>query len=197
MRSYPHRGLIDRDKDSDIMRTIAVETLFIRTRPYQGSSMDSNSGQSLLQSLTREQCLKLLGAARVGRFCANIDDQLTVLPVNFALFENAILIRSFPGTKLNAAVAGLKVAFEVDDFEPDGSAGWSVLVRGNCREVTFGGEVVKALAVPLDTPPFRDRPNRLIRIETTQMTGRRFARPDPRADEGHDQQFHDEVDGRD
>ncbi len=127
-----------------------------------------------LQELTRSECEELLAATRVGRFCAEIDGQLTVLPVNFVVFEHDILIRSFSGTKTLAAESGLRVAFEIDDFANDGTTGWSVLVRGTVREVVLGGEVVKATAAPLETWAFKNRPNRLIRISTTSMTGRRF-----------------------
>lgn len=134
------------------------------------------SGQPFMRPLPRAECMDLLASAHVGRFCANVGDELVVLPVNFAMFERDILVRSYPGSTLDAAQAGLQVVFEVDHFESDGSAGWSVLVRGAAREISVGGEVVKAIAVPLQTWAFRESPSRLIRIATTAITGRRFVR---------------------
>ena len=139
--------------------------------------MHLDEAQTFMHSLNRRECMELLGTTNIGRFCANIEDELIVLPVNFALFEQDILVRSYPGSKLSAAAAGMNVVFEVDRFTDDGTAGWSVLVRGRAREISVGGEVVKAIAVPLKTWAFREAPTRLIRIATTSVTGRRFERP--------------------
>jgi uncharacterized protein len=72
----------------------------------------------------------------VGRIAVTIGVMPAILPVNFALVGQHIVVRTVPGTKLDAAVRRAIVAFEVDSYAPDGSSGWSVLVQGHFSEVT-------------------------------------------------------------
>ncbi len=129
-----------------------------------------------LEHLSREVCQQLLSTMHVGRFGASVNALPVVLPVNFTLFENDILVRTFPGTKLDLAIANSVVAFEVDSFQPDGSSGWSVLVQGVAREIVNPGELVKARSVTLPTWAYVARPDRLVRISTRSMSGRRFVK---------------------
>ena len=129
-----------------------------------------------LDQLSRNECQQLLRTVCVGRFGASVDALPVVLPVNYTLFENDILVRTFPGTKLNVALANSVVAFEVDSFEPDGRAGWSVLVQGIAHEITNAAELLKARSVVLPTWAYETRPDRLLRISTQSMSGRWFGK---------------------
>ena len=61
-----------------------------------------------------------------------------ILPVNDFVFDHGVLFRTAAGTKLDAAVRGIVVAFEADAYDPGGRAGWSVLlVRKAARSVTL------------------------------------------------------------
>jgi nitroimidazol reductase NimA-like FMN-containing flavoprotein (pyridoxamine 5'-phosphate oxidase superfamily) len=99
-----------------------------------------------------------------------------VLPVNFVLFEGAILVRTIPGTKLDAATAGAVVAFEVDNYAADGAVGWSVVVQGEASEITDPEELARARATPLDSWALDGSADRYIRIDTSIVSGRRFVR---------------------
>ena len=99
-----------------------------------------------------------------------------VLPVNFVLFEGAILVRTIPGTKLDAATAGAVVAFEVDSYAPDGAIGWSVVIQGEASEITDPEELARARATSLDSWALDGSADRYIRIEISTVSGRRFAR---------------------
>jgi nitroimidazol reductase NimA-like FMN-containing flavoprotein (pyridoxamine 5'-phosphate oxidase superfamily) len=74
----------------------------------------------------------LLVTAPVGRIAVTIGALPAILPVNFALVGAHIVIRTVPGTKLDAAIRRAIVAFEVDSYAADGSSGWSVLIQGHC-----------------------------------------------------------------
>lgn len=139
-------------------------------------AMETAEHGSYLEQMSRAECQELLATEHVGRFGASIGALPVVLPVNYAMFEHDILVRTFPGTKLDVAISNAVVAFEVDSFEPDGSSGWSILVQGVAREITQPGELVKAQSVLLPTWAYIDRPDRLLRIATRTMTGRRFNR---------------------
>lgn len=137
-----------------------------------------------LESLSRRECLVLLGSTPVGRIGVNILALPVILPVNFALFDDAILVRTVPGTKLDAATHDAVVAFQADSYEPDGSTGWSVLVVGTASEITDPVETERAAAVPIAAWAVDDRADHFIRIAVTTITGRRYFRLDGAASSG-------------
>jgi uncharacterized protein len=130
-----------------------------------------------LETLGRSECLDLIATAPVGRIAFNVGALPAILPVNFAVVGSSIVIRTVPGTKLDAATRHAAVAFEVDGYAPDGSWGWSVVVQGYCSEITDPAE---RDALAASSPPawaFDDGvADRLVRIEASFVTGRRFRR---------------------
>src|SRR5690606_10684839 len=88
-----------------------------------------------LEVLGREECMRLLASASLGRLGITTGALPTVLPVNFRLVGDQIVFRTGSGTKLDAATDNAVVAFEVDDMDPVWHTGWSVVVTGMAREV--------------------------------------------------------------
>ena len=89
-----------------------------------------------LDELTRTEAIRLLTTASVGRLGITMDALPAILPVNYAVVDDAIVFRSSPGAKVSAAVQGAVVAFEADESDVRSSTGWSVLVVGCAREIT-------------------------------------------------------------
>ena len=89
-----------------------------------------------LEVLDRDQCLNLLATATIGRVGLTSGALPTILPVNFRLDDDRILIRSGEGAKMDAALQDTVVAFEVDDFDPMNHSGWSVVVTGVAGAIT-------------------------------------------------------------
>ena len=90
-----------------------------------------------IEELAPGECLRLLASVTVGRVGVTIDALPAVLPVNFVMSDGAVVFRTVPGTKLDAATAGAVVAFEADAYgTAESPGGWSVLVRGVARELT-------------------------------------------------------------
>lgn len=130
-----------------------------------------------LEVLDRRECLRLLATQPVGRIGVSIGALPAILPVNFALVGDYIVIRTVPGTKLDAAARRSVVAFEVDSYAPDGSSGWSVLVQGVCSEVADPSE--RAALAATGPRPWAFGPgvaDRVVRIEVSFVNGRRFQR---------------------
>jgi nitroimidazol reductase NimA-like FMN-containing flavoprotein (pyridoxamine 5'-phosphate oxidase superfamily) len=122
--------------------------------------------------LGRDECLDLLRAHSFGRVGIRIADDPVILPVFYTVFEDEVVFRTDPGTKLIAAVLETRVAFEVDDR----TDGWSVLVVGHAHEVrTPSPELTTALARLGDFWPVGER-ERFVRIEIEKATGRRMSR---------------------
>ena len=92
-----------------------------------------------------------------------------IVPVNYEMDGDALLIRSAPGPKLQAAERGDVVAFEVDDIDEDRHTGWSVVVIGRARSVVTGYDGTSA-----PTPWARGPRRHMIRIEPRRVDGRRL-----------------------
>jgi uncharacterized protein len=86
-----------------------------------------------VKTLTVPECRELLTRHHFGRF--GFVDAVGVLPsivpVNYLLDNDRIVIRTDAGSKLAAALRGAPVAFEVDGVDQDHQVGWSVVVRGH------------------------------------------------------------------
>ena len=102
-----------------------------------------------LEVLDRDECLRLLALATLGRIGFTSSALPTVLPVNFLLDGERILVRTGQGSKLGAATRNAVVAFEVDEFDPIDHSGWSVAVTGVASEVIDPSELDAALRLPL------------------------------------------------
>src|SRR5688500_14548904 len=89
-----------------------------------------------LEVLDRDECLRLLATATIGRIAMTSGALPVVLPVNFRLIDASIVIRTGRGSKLEAATRNAVVAFEVDSFDQFSHSGWSVMATGVAREVT-------------------------------------------------------------
>jgi uncharacterized protein len=139
--------------------------------------MNNDSGMyHLTEVLSRDACLPYLESASLGRIGISISSTPAILPVNFKLHNDAILIRTQKGSKLDAAVHGAMVAFEVDGFDEGRGAAWSVLVQGISSEVVGNDELVNAQSAELDSWAVDDQVDHFIRIELTNVSGRRITR---------------------
>ena len=90
-----------------------------------------------LDVLDEADCFLLLRSRTLGRVGVHIADDLTIFPVYYAVMDKDVVFRTSPGTKLNAALLGTRVVFEVDNASP----GWSVVVRGHAHEVRELAEI--------------------------------------------------------
>ncbi len=126
-----------------------------------------------LEILDRAECLRLLRTAKLGRVGVSAGDVPTVLPVNFFLDTDRILVRTGRGTKLDAATRQALVSFEVDDFDTMTHSGWSVVTTGKASEVTGAKELAALRHAPIP----RWAPGgetTIIAISTELISGRRI-----------------------
>lgn len=145
-------------------------------RPYWAASgADDDGGMELdpngLAVLGRDECLGLLRATHLGRVAVSIDALPVILPVQYAVLDDAVVFRTGVGTKLDAALRRTVVAFEIDSIDPLYHQGWSVLVTGRCAEVTDPGELARCADLPL-RPSVPGEPDRFVKITTDVVSGR-------------------------
>ena len=125
----------------------------------------------VLTVLSREQCLRLMATAPVGRIIYTRHAMPAVELVNFTIDAGDVVIRTGASGKLTAAIDGAVVAFEADEFDPVSRTGWSVTAVGHAREVTDPADIDRLRAigprpwVPGDRPYF-------VRITPGTLNGR-------------------------
>jgi nitroimidazol reductase NimA-like FMN-containing flavoprotein (pyridoxamine 5'-phosphate oxidase superfamily) len=125
--------------------------------------------------LTTAECRELLDRHHFGRlgFIDSVGVLPSIIPVNYLLDDDKIVIRTDAGSKLNAAIRGAPVAFEVDSVDETHEVGWSVVVRGRAEEVTDEDKLAELRQTPLLA--WRPGPKpRYVRINASQVSGRRI-----------------------
>jgi nitroimidazol reductase NimA-like FMN-containing flavoprotein (pyridoxamine 5'-phosphate oxidase superfamily) len=126
-----------------------------------------------LEVLGRDECLRLVAFATLGRIGFTSGALPTVLPINFHLDGDRILVRTGRGSKLDAALRNAVVAFEVDDFDPIYHSGWSVAITGIATEITDPTELDQARQQPVARwAPGGEQA--VIAISTELVSGRRI-----------------------
>ena len=126
------------------------------------------------QELTKGECFELLAREQLGRVAVVDDRGPIVLPVNFVLDRHMVVFRTDEGTKLDAAIRGSRVAFEIDGTDAAAHTGWSVMVRGEAVEVTDPAELARLRRLRL-SPWAPGAKNRYVRILPAKLTGRRIS----------------------
>ena len=129
--------------------------------------------ESRTEVLDPSACHVLLATRTIGRLGFDSDGYPTILPVNYAVVEQSIVIRSGPGGKL-AAVRDAHVTFEVDDHDARTKTGWSVLVRAQAQVLDDAEEIARLEALELSAEPWDGGPHdHWIRLTLHSVTGRR------------------------
>ncbi len=141
--------------------------------PASGMLPVMESDDSVLEHLSRYECMRLMGLVPVGRIVYTRQALPAVELVNFTLDDCEIVIRTDGGGKLAAATRGAVVAFEVDSVDAAGRSGWSVTVVGHSRAVIDVAEIRRLEQVaPMPWAPGRH--DHFIRVSAVFVTGRRI-----------------------
>lgn len=97
------------------------------------------------ERLEAGECVRLLSQGGVGRVVFTSDDGPGAVPVNFAVYEGAVVFRTAEGSVL-ARQVGRVVGFEADRLDDALSQGWSVLVTGKARRIANPAVVARVRA---------------------------------------------------
>lgn len=131
----------------------------------------------VIEELTVDECWKLLEKDGVGRLATATLDPATgevlpdIFPINFHVFEERILFRTAPGTKLIDLTAQPTVAFQTDGHR--GHRHWSVVARGTARRMMFDSDIQESGILDLQSTLPTEKWN-YVRIEVDTITGIRF-----------------------
>ena len=128
---------------------------------------------NLMEHLEEHACLELLREHHFGRvaFVEQADGLPVIMPVNYLMQGEAVVIRTDPNSKLGNVLRTTTAAFEIDGIDEREKTGWSVVVTGRAEEVVDPKEVDELRRTPLLPWAPGDR-SQYVRIVPTLVTGR-------------------------
>jgi nitroimidazol reductase NimA-like FMN-containing flavoprotein (pyridoxamine 5'-phosphate oxidase superfamily) len=129
-----------------------------------------------VEELSYAECRGLLAGGVFGRVAVCTPEGPHILPVNYSVVGEAVVFR----TSAYGVVAGhdwsAPLAFEVDHVDYAEQRGWSVVARGRAQRVE-DPEVLAEIRRTWDPRPWAGGVRPLyVRIEWTELTGRRLGR---------------------
>lgn len=126
------------------------------------------------QDLTREECLPLIRAGVVGRVAVSTPTGPHIVPVNYSVVDDAVLLRTTPYSLVGTHGRNSVLAFEVDSFDHERQRGWSVVVRGRASAVD-DAEARRHIDETRPPRPWASGQRWLmLRIPMTEVSGRRL-----------------------
>jgi len=137
--------------------------------------------EPVMETLDEAECMRLISPGGIGRIAYSGRFDLTVLPVNYKLYEGTIVFRTAQDGATNEdlrsgiASAEYRVAFEVDEFDKTAREGWSVLIQGPAHHVESERERESIAAAGVEPWAGGEREH-YIRVTPARVTGRRISR---------------------
>lgn len=136
---------------------------------------------AMLEELTRDESMRLIEQAEVGRIGFTGRFGPVVLPVNYKVIHGAIVFRTEEDSSIAEDLrtgipdADYRVAFEVDEMDPATRTGWSVMLQGSAHHVDDESERASLLEAGVE-PWAGGEKTLFMRITPAHITGRRVLR---------------------
>jgi nitroimidazol reductase NimA-like FMN-containing flavoprotein (pyridoxamine 5'-phosphate oxidase superfamily) len=124
--------------------------------------------------LSTEECRELLSAGLVGRVAVCTPVGPHVVPVNYAVVDDAVVLRTSPYSVLGSHARGSILAVEVDQFDYERQRGWSVVARGRAEVVTTAEELKHIRSIWEPNAWAAGQRNLYVRVRWSELTGRRL-----------------------
>jgi transcriptional regulator with XRE-family HTH domain len=130
-------------------------------------------GLRVVRKLMPAECRRLIAPGGVGRIAFGTLSGPVVVPVNFAVLADTLVVRTAEGTVIDGH-ADEQVALEVDHIDEALCQGWSVLVRGPAHRVTLPAELRRLQEEAAVWPWAGGEREVYVRIIPREVTGRRI-----------------------
>jgi nitroimidazol reductase NimA-like FMN-containing flavoprotein (pyridoxamine 5'-phosphate oxidase superfamily) len=124
--------------------------------------------------LAEAECEELLRAGLVGRVAVCTPDGPHILPVNYSVVDDAVVIRTTPYSLLGSNAKGSVLALEVDQFDYEYQRGWSVVARGRCDVVVDPAQLAHIRETWNPTTWAKGGRTLYLRMRWTEISGRRL-----------------------
>jgi nitroimidazol reductase NimA-like FMN-containing flavoprotein (pyridoxamine 5'-phosphate oxidase superfamily) len=133
--------------------------------------------------LTQAECETLLRSGVVGRVALSTPGGPHVIPINYSVVDDAIIVRTSPCSLLGTYSRDSPLAFEIDQFDHEYHRGWSVVARGRAEFVTDAAELDHIRSVWQPHPRAAGSREMHLRLQWDELSGRRLgAQGDPVAE---------------
>jgi nitroimidazol reductase NimA-like FMN-containing flavoprotein (pyridoxamine 5'-phosphate oxidase superfamily) len=124
--------------------------------------------------LSREDCAELLRAGVIGRVAVSTPTGPHIVPVNYVVVDDAIVVRTTPYSLLGSHGRNALLAFEVDGLDHEARHGWSVTVRGRAAPVSDADELEQVRALWGPRPWAAGSRSLVLRLPWTELSGRQL-----------------------
>jgi uncharacterized protein len=133
--------------------------------------------------LSPDECTVLLRAGLVGRVAVCTPNGPHIVPVNYSVVDDAVVLRTTPYSLLGSHAKGSVLALEVDHFDYEYQRGWSVVARGRGEVVVDSAELAHIRETWNPTSWAKGGRTLYLRLRWHEITGRRLGQGwDPMAE---------------
>jgi hypothetical protein len=125
-----------------------------------------------VRELSASECAELLRRGVAGRVALSTPTGPHIVPVNYTVVEDAIIMRTSPYSLLGTYGRDTTLAFEIDGLDEENRRGWSVQARGRVEVLTDPDELdtIRDLGQP---DPWAGGARSLhLRLRWTELSGR-------------------------
>lgn len=134
--------------------------------------IDGEKSMTEPRDLDPVECEHLLRSGVVGRIALSTPEGPHIVPVNYSVFEDTIVIRTSAYSVLGTYGRNAMLAFEIDHVDPEGRVGWSVVARGRAWAELAADEVDRIRAAWQPRPWASGTRNLCLRLRWDALTGR-------------------------
>ena len=127
-----------------------------------------------VHELSLWRCQAVLRAGGVGRIAFSAPDGSHLVPVNYSVVDEAIIIRTASNSLLARHGGDRPVAFEVDHVDYIHQRACSVVARGEIAVVKDPGEMVQVHRLWEPQPWADGDRSLLLKLPWTELTGRQL-----------------------
>jgi uncharacterized protein len=125
---------------------------------------------SHVKDMSQKECRSLLESGHVGRIAFTDPDGPVVLPVNYVMMGDCVLVATSPYSTLARNATSAPVSFEIDEIDEFTESGWSVLVRGRTSVI----EHHELSGVELPQPWAEGIRTLVLKVSPAEISGRRL-----------------------
>ena len=122
--------------------------------------------------LTVKECLELLHGGVVGRVAMCTPMGPRIVPLNYAMYGDAIIIRTTPYSELGTYGWKTDLAFEIDHLDYENHTGWSVVAIGRAHMVDDPDELHEIRESWEPRPWARGQRNLYLKVAWHDISGR-------------------------
>jgi nitroimidazol reductase NimA-like FMN-containing flavoprotein (pyridoxamine 5'-phosphate oxidase superfamily) len=137
----------------------------------------SRPAGQVLSAIGEQECFELLAGQNLGRLAVIRDGRPEIFPVNYALDDRTVVIRTAAGVKLDFGSFS-HVALEVEQIDTKSREGWVVVLKGFAEEVTDAGDTWSVHAREAARDPWvQGDHEHFLAISHAEVSGRRLSSP--------------------